>query len=257
MTILDKIVKTKIKEVQILKEKEKLDFINPIVTLKTHSFKKVLSQEGLSMIAEVKRRSPSAGVIAEHFHPVEIARAYEKCNARAISVLTDEDYFGGHNAYLKDIRKSIHLPVLRKDFIIDPIQIIEAKRIGTNAILLIAAILDLKELKLFIKLSKELHMDCLIEVHNASELSKVLKTDAEIIGINNRDLKTFKVDLETSIKLIKKIPDNKIKISESGIKTPEDLQMLKEAGFDGVLIGESLMRMSQSEKELKELLQCL
>lgn len=257
MTILDKIVKTKKEEVQILKEKERLDFMNPILTTKTRSFRKVLSQEGLSIIAEVKRKSPSAGVISDHFNPVEIARAYERCSAKAISVLTDTDYFGGDNTFLKDIRKSIHLPVLRKDFIIDPIQIMEARRIGASAILLIAAILDLKQLKSFLKLAKELRMDCLVEVHNLAELNKVLKTDAEIIGINNRDLKSFKVDLETSLKLIKKIPDGKIKISESGIQTPDDLKVLKEAGFDGALIGESLMRMSQSEKQLKEILQCL
>lgn len=257
MTILDKIVKTKKEEVRILKEREQLDFVNPILTTKVRSFKKMLCQDGLSIIAEVKRKSPSAGIIAERFIPIDIATSYERCHAKAISVLTDEVYFGGQNTYLKDIRKTISLPVLRKDFVIDPIQIEEASRIGSNAILLIAAILDLKQLRSFLKLAKELRMDCLVEVHNEEELKKVLKTDAEIIGINNRNLKTFKVDLETSFNLISKIPDDKIKISESGVKTPEDLKKLKDAGFHSVLIGESLMKMSQSEYKLREMLQCL
>lgn len=257
MTILDEIVKTKKREVKILKESEGLDFVNPILTRKVRSFKKILSQDGLSIIAEVKQKSPSAGIITDQFMPIDIATAYERCRAKAISVLTDEVYFGGKNTYLKNIRKNISLPVLRKDFIIDRIQIDEAKRIGSNAILLIASILDLKQLKAFLKRSKELRMDCLVEVHNAKELDMVLKTDAEIIGINNRDLKSFKVDLETSLNLVSKIPKDKIKVSESGIKTPEDLQRLKKAGFEGVLIGESLMKMTQSEYKLREMLQCL
>ncbi len=257
MTILDKIVKTKQNEVRILKARERMDFLNPVLTTKVASFTKQLRQDRLSLIAEVKRKSPSAGVITTPFAPVDIASSYEKCGARAISVLTDETYFGGSNQFLKDIRKSISLPVLRKDFIIDAIQIKEASRIGANAILLIAAILNLKQLKSFLKIAKELRMDCLVEVHNENELKQVLKTDAEIIGINNRDLKTFQVNLDTSIKLIKKIPSEKIIISESGISQSEDLLKLKEAGFDGVLIGESLMRISDSEHQLRKMIQCL
>lgn len=206
------------------------------------SFKSALSVSGLSVIAEVKKASPSAGIIDPIFDYMSIAVAYEKGGAAAISVLTDEEYFKGHLDYLIQIKSKVGIPILRKDFIIDPIQIYEAKASGADAFLLIAAILTETEIQEFYTLGKSLGLDVLTEVHDKEELDKVLKTDCDIIGINNRNLRDFTVDLYLTSKLTKYIPNDKIIVGESGIKTVADAHLLAKGGSDAVLCGECLVR---------------
>lgn len=218
-----------------------------------HGFKEKLQKEGLSVIAEVKKASPSKGVIAEDFRPVETAIAYEKAGAAAISCLTEEYYFKGGSKYFADIRAKVEIPMLRKDFIIDAYQIYEAKVLGADAVLLIAAILEEEKLKEFYQLGKKLGMDCLVEVHNEEELRKVVACGCDIIGINNRNLKTFDVDLNTTSKLADKIPYEAVLVSESGMKNKEDLLNVRNQGADGVLIGETFMRSGNIDGTMKEL----
>ncbi|HHT9130844.1 MAG TPA: indole-3-glycerol phosphate synthase TrpC, partial [Candidatus Brocadiaceae bacterium] len=206
------------------------------------------------IIAEIKKASPSLGVIRTDFNHVEIARLYESSGAAAISVLTDEKFFQGKLSYLTDVKKSVSLPILRKDFIIDPYQIYEARSAGADAILLIAALLSKEEIQRFLELARELGMDCLVEVHSELELEKVLQTSANIIGINNRDLATFKIDLETTLLLKPMIPSGKIVVSESGIKSREDIVKLIKKGVDAVLVGETLMKSTNISTKLHELL---
>jgi indole-3-glycerol phosphate synthase len=206
------------------------------------SFKEALSQPGLSVIAEVKKASPSAGVIDPIFDYKTIAKAYESGEAAAISVLTDEEYFKGHLNYLIEIKSIVKIPILRKDFIIDPIQIYEAKAAGADAFLLIAAILTTEEIQALYTLGKSLGLDVLTEVHDKAELDKVLQTDCDIIGINNRNLRDFTVDLQLTSKLAKYIPAGKIIVGESGIKKPGDAHFLAKSGSDAVLCGECLIR---------------
>lgn len=207
-----------------------------------HRFYNALKKENLSVIAEVKKASPSKSVIKADFNPVEIAEAYEKAGADAISCLTEEHYFMGSSRYLENIRKEINLPILRKDFIFDEYQIYEARCIGADAILLISAILDTDTMIKFKNIADSLCLDCLFEIHNEEELKKILPANPEIIGINNRNLKTFEVDLKHTAELSAKIPLDCIKISESGIKDNNDMKSVRSYGADAVLIGETLMR---------------
>ena len=197
----------------------------------------------IGLIAEVKKASPSKGLIREDFHPVELARGYEAAGADCLSVLTDREFFRGANEYLTRIREAVGLPLLRKDFTIDPLQIYEARLIGADAILLIAAILKPDELKSFHGLAKDLGMDVLVEVHDRREMETVLELGlAELVGINNRDLRTFVTDLKTTEELAGLAPDHATLVSESGIMSPEDLERVRSAGADAVLIGEHFMR---------------
>ena len=198
------------------------------------SFKDVLKKDRLGVICEVKKASPSKGLIREDFHPVEIAKEYEAAGADAISCLTEEFYF--------DIRRSVNIPIIRKDFIFDEYQIQEAKVIGANAVLLIAAMLTERQMKDFQELAHTLGLQCLVEVHNQSELEKVLTFSPDIIGINNRNLKTFKVDLNTTEKIRNNVPCETILVSESGIRNNADMKKIRSLGADAVLIGETLMR---------------
>ncbi len=238
--ILDKIVAKK-RENLVLKnyepEKIKSDAKN---APNRASFYDAMAKEGLSIIGEVKKASPSKGIIVERFDPIAIANQYAKC-VDAISVLTEEHFFHGSPDYLRKISRKIALPLLRKDFIIDEVQIYEAKILGASAVLLIAAILEDDKLAEYIDTVYELGMDALVEVHTEEELNRVLATNAKIIGINNRNLKDFSVDLNTTVKLAKLIPDDKLVIGESGINTEEDIKILKES-VDGILVGESFMR---------------
>lgn len=223
------------------------------------SFKKALEQCRLNnktaLIAEVKKASPSKGLIREDFMPVEIAKAYEKSGATAISVLTDRQFFQGAIEYLKDVKKEVKIPVLRKDFIIDPFQIYQTRLMGADIILLIASALEFSVLKDFYQLAKELQLDVLLEVHNEEEFEQALEIDADIIGINNRNLKTFEVSLDATVNLIKNRElNNKFIISESGITKNSDIIYLKNNGVAGVLVGESLMRNENIEKAVVELL---
>lgn len=217
------------------------------------SFKNAIKKDNLSVICEVKKASPSKGLIRPDFHPVEIAKEYEKAGANAISCLTEEFYFKGSSKYLSAIRKEVSIPILRKDFIFDDYQIYEAKAIGANAILLIAAILSTDQMIEFQELAHTLNLQCLVEVHNQEELEKVLKFTPDIIGINNRNLKTFEVDLNTTEKVRKNVPRETILISESGIKGNTDMKTVRELGADAVLIGETLMRSNDITATLHDL----
>ncbi len=218
------------------------------------NFKEALmSTDELSIIAEIKKASPSKGVIREDFDVLSIAEIYDRNNVNAISVLTEDKFFQGRDEYLSIIKKQTKVPILRKDFIIDPYQIYQSKLLGSDAILLIAAILSEKELNKFQYIAQEIGLQCLVEVHNKKELEVILSTQADIIGINNRNLHSFETKLEITEKLIEMIPSDKTVISESGIKTREDMEYLKNLGVNGVLIGESLMRCNSIIDKLKEL----
>ena len=220
------------------------------------SFSEILNNNtGIALIAEIKKASPSKGLIREIFNPVEIAKSYEKAGAKAISVLTDEKYFQGSIEYLQEVRKVVDLPVLRKDFIIDPFQIYQTRLMGADLILLIASALTEKKLKDFYQLSVDLGLEVLLEVHNQKELDLAHEIGATIIGINNRNLDTFEVSLDNTINLIKSNKrENSFYISESGIHSYLDVLQLQNAGVSGVLVGESLMVQENIEKAVHELL---
>lgn len=196
----------------------------------------------MGLIAEVKKASPSAGIIKSDFDPLRIAQRYESAGANCLSVLTDEHFFQGHLDYLKQIRRSVSLPVLRKDFIIDRYQVFEARVAGADAILLIAECLTDCELRDLYFYASELGLECLIEVYEPDNLERVLKLDPPLVGVNNRDLRSFNVDLNQTIALSAKVPVSTLLVSESGIKTREDVERLKACGCGAILVGETLMR---------------
>lgn len=210
--------------------------------------------EALGLIAEVKKASPSAGVIAENFDPVAIARAYEDAGAHAVSVLTDEQFFQGSLAYMTKVREAISLPVLRKDFIIHDAQIYEASVAGADAILLIVAALEQEQLASLYKTAELCQLDVLVEVHTQEELERALDIGAKLIGINNRNLTTFTVDLKATEEISEEVPEGVILVSESGLKTREDTQRVFAAGCNAILVGESLMRTGDIAGQVKELL---
>ena len=220
----------------------------------SRDFKAALDAEGLSLIAEIKKASPSAGVIRADFVPADIARAYERGGARALSVLTDKCYFNGSLDDLKAAREAVALPVLRKDFVLDEAQLYEARAAGADAVLLIARLLGQEELCGFVRVARSRGMATLVEAHEKRELAKALRSDTEIVGVNNRDLATFQVDLETTLRLADDVPEDMILVSESGIRTREDLGKLKDAGVDAVLVGELFMRAEDVEAEVRGML---
>jgi len=199
-------------------------------------------EEKLALIAEVKKASPSAGVIVESFEPVAIAKNYARAGVEAISVLTDERFFQGHLDYLQLIREAVAQPLLRKDFIIDSLQITEAAAAGADAILLIVAALEQDQLIALLETAAAYQLDALVEVHTFHELDRALETEARVIGINNRNLATFQIDLGVTERLSEEVPEEIVLVSESGIRTAEDLARIKACGVDAVLIGEALMR---------------
>jgi indole-3-glycerol phosphate synthase len=215
------------------------------------NFKAALKRPAI--IAEIKKASPSKGVLCEHFDPAEIARQYQAGGASALSVLTDRDFFQGSLADLESARAATRLPVLRKDFTISDFHVIEAAAHGADAILLIAAILDAKELRRFRELAATFQMAAIVEVHDAEELESALESGAEIIGVNNRDLNTFGVNLSNSEHLSQQIPAGITKIAESGIHSAEDVRQLMRAGFDAFLVGERLMKSADPAAALREL----
>jgi len=243
--ILDQILASKRKEIEerikaVPLEEVKLRLAQaPAV----RDFKQAISRPGkINLIAEIKKASPSAGVLRADFQPAEIARAYEAAGASAISVLTDEEFFQGSLAHLKEAKDAVSLPILAKDFFIDEYQIYQARSFGADAFLVIARTLSREKIKAFLKIGQGLGMAALVEVHDEEDLAKALASGAEIIGINNRDLATFKVDLEVTLRLRPLIPQDKIVVSESGIKSREDVKSLAQAGVNAVLIGEALLR---------------
>lgn len=253
--ILDELAKSSRIRVLAKKEKISLESIKEqaLNMKKTEDFpfEKALKKEGLSIIAEVKKASPSKGIIAADFPYLEIAKEYEESGANAISCLTEPEYFKGSDKYLEEIAKRVKIPVLRKDFTVDPYMIYEAKILGASAILLIAAILSDEELKEYYEIADSLGLSALFEAHDEEEVKRCLALGSRIVGVNNRNLKDFTVDINNSIRLRELIPDDVIYVSESGIKTPEDLKILRENGTDAVLIGEMFMR-SENKKELIE-----
>ena len=242
---LDEIIAYKREEIQpLLPVAEKLRYA-AAERNEVRSFEAALRQEepgALGLIAEVKKASPSAGTIAADFDPIAVAKQYNAAGVSAISVLTDEKYFQGTLQYLAQIRQVVDVPVLRKDFIVHEAQIFEAVIAGADAILLIVAALTQDELKHLLEVAFTYQLDVLVEVHDREELDRALTTDARIIGVNNRNLRTFEVDLHTTERLSEEVPEDIILVSESGIKTPEEAGQVLEWGADAILVGESLMR---------------
>ena len=263
--ILDKIIKAKVLRLAELKgavspedieakarrlPPPALDFLAALSAPKTSAS----GGAGIHVIAEVKKASPSRGVLRDDFKPLDIAKAYQSAGASALSVLTEEDHFQGHDRYLRDISRNVALPTLRKDFIVDPYQIFEAKVLGASAFLLIVACLKPKQLKDMVALGAELNLTPLVEAHTEDEVKIAVDAGSPIIGINNRDLKTFHTSLETTYKLRPLIPAGTPVVSESGIFKKEDLKALAEAKVQAALIGESLIKQKDVAAALKELL---
>jgi indole-3-glycerol phosphate synthase len=212
-----------------------------------------LRQNPPAIIAEIKKASPSKGIIAEDFDPPRMAQAYHAGGAAALSVLTDAQFFRGSLADLQAARAKVNLPVLRKDFTIDPFHVVEAAAHGADAILLIAAILSERELRDLRELAGRYRMTALVEVHDGVELHVAIASGARVIGVNNRDLRTFRVSLETSLQLAERIPDQAVRVAESGIRSREDVARLSEAGYHAFLVGEHLMRSADPAEELRAL----
>ena len=237
------------RKVQILLHPEQ----QSITSRTPHSFYQALKKEGMSYICEVKKASPSKGLIAPAFPYLEIAKEYQEAGAAAISCLTEPFYFQGSDRYLQEITAAVDIPVLRKDFTVDEYMIFQAAAYGAAAVLLICAILNDEQLKEYRELAEELGMDALVEAHDEEEAERALKSGARMIGVNNRDLKTFQVDMQNSIRLRKLAPENVVFVSESGIKTSDDIQKLYDNQVDAVLIGETLMRSQDKKAALEEL----
>lgn len=216
-------------------------------------FRDNLAKPGISFICEVKKASPSKGLIAPDFPYLDIAKEYKAAGAVAISCLTEPFYFQGSDQYLWEIASEVDIPVLRKDFVIDDYMILQAAAYGAAAVLLICALLDDTQLREYREMAEDLGMDALVEAHDAQEVERALKSGARIIGVNNRDLKTFEVDMENSIRLRKLAPENVIFVSESGIRTADDIKKLHDNQIEAVLIGETLMRSKDKKAALEEL----
>ena len=265
--ILDRIVATKRLEVirdqqqiSLAQQRSKAESNNQNGSLKPRGFVAAIERKIASgkpaVISEIKKASPSKGILREHFHPAEIAQSYATNGAACLSVLTDTDYFQGANAYLEAARTACTIPVLRKDFMIDPYQVYEARAIGADAILLIAAALDLNQMKELELCASELNLDVLVEVHDAEELESALELKTPLLGINNRNLKTFEVSLQTTISLLPLIPKGKIVITESGILNIENIQLMQDHDVHGFLVGETFKRAPDPGEALNALFKC-
>lgn len=255
--MLDEIVEKTKERVEMEKSIISLDDLKNEVSLMEINddfpFKKALSGDDIAIIAEVKKASPSKGLIAEDFDYLEIAKEYEQAGASAISVLTEPYFFMGSDDYLKEIAEAVSIPVLRKDFVVDEYMIWQAKALGASAILLIVSILDIVQLKKYLDLAHQLGLSAIVEAHDGNEIMRAMTVGAEIIGVNNRNLNDFTVDIENSINLRRCVGNDVIFISESGIKTAEDVTRLKENDVDAVLIGETLMKSDDKKSMISEL----
>ena len=255
--ILDKLADSARNRVERLKIEKPLEQVKAEAlacdTATGFPFEKALAAAGISFICEVKKASPSKGVIAQDFPYLDIAKEYEKSGASAISVLTEPEYFLGSDEYLKEIAEAVAIPVLRKDFTVDAYQIYEAKVLGASAVLLICAILDDEQLTEYLQIAHRLGLSALVEAHDEEEVRRAVKAGARIIGVNNRDLRTFTVDIKNSVNLGDQIPEGTIYVSESGITTAEDVGVLYRNGTNAVLIGETLMRSPDKKAMLQEL----
>lgn len=252
--ILDKLVLSTQKRLENIKKEICLEQIKEAALKKTKLkdeflFEHILKKNTFSYICEVKKASPSKGIIANHFPYLEIAIQYEEADASAISVLTEPEYFKGSNEHLTEISNNVSIPILRKDFTIDEYQIYEAKAIGADAILLICSILNENLINKYINICDKLGLSALVEVHNKDEIKCAINSGARIIGVNNRDLNTFNIDINNCIQLRRYVPEHILFIAESGIQTKEHIDIIKSYSINGVLIGESLMR-SENKKEM-------
>lgn len=254
--ILDKLVQsTKIRVEQEKKERP-LEIVkeNALALPKGNfEFEKAIGKGSISFICEVKKASPSKGIIAENFPYVQIAKDYEQAGADCISVLTEPEYFKGDKVYLKEISENVDIPLIRKDFVIDEYMIYDAKIHGASCVLLICSILDEETIRAYIKICDTLGLSALVEAHDEEEISMAIRAGARMIGVNNRDLKTFTVDISNSERLRKLVPDNILFVAESGIKTSGDIKRLSDANVNGVLIGETFMRADNKKEMLDEL----
>ncbi|MCP4537944.1 MAG: indole-3-glycerol phosphate synthase TrpC [Chloroflexi bacterium] len=255
-TILDTIMHRKRDEVAQLKLACPIEAVQDETTLAPppRDFASALRAPGVSLIAEAKKASPSKGLIREDFDAVALAREYEAHGAAAISVLTDEHFFQGSIDYLRAARRNVGLPVLRKDFVLDPYQVYEARAAGADAVLLIVAALSDDELKALHRLVQQLDMTALVEVHDEVELERALKIEPRVVGVNNRDLRTFEVDLETTARLRAFIPADVVLVAESGVHTPADVARLAGIGADAMLVGESLVRATDVGGKVRQLI---
>jgi indole-3-glycerol phosphate synthase len=262
--ILEKIVATKkieiernLKQLSLANQRDQAESNNQDAKLKPRGFIRSVEQKitsgKASVITEIKKASPSKGILRENFIPSEIAQSYEKHGAACLSVLTDVDYFQGCNDYLQQARAACSIPVLRKDFTIDPYQIYEARAIGADAILLIVACLELNQMKELESCAHELGLDVLVEVHNAEELDQALELNTPLLGINNRNLKTFEVTLQTTLSLLSSVPSNKTLVTESGILNRADVQLMRDNKVNAFLVGEAFMRSPNPGAALSDL----
>ena len=262
--ILEKIVATK--KIEIAQNLQKLSLANQQEMAKANNQDALLKPRGFirsingkiaagkaGVITEIKKASPSKGILREHFLPAQIAQSYEKHGAACLSVLTDVEYFQGCNEYLQEARAACSIPVLRKDFTIDPYQVYEARAIGADAILLIVACLELNQMKELEACAHELGLDVLVEVHDAAELDQALELKTPLLGINNRNLKTFEVTLQTTISLLPKVPQNKTLVTESGILSRDDVQLMRDHQVNAFLVGEAFMRSADPGAALSEI----
>lgn len=252
MSILENIVRAKKKEIKSLKERVSVSSLEkfPLYDMERPSFAERLSEPGPSIIAEFKRKSPSKGQFIEDADLAGIVSGYEKAGASAVSILTDS-HFDGRKEDISTIAGKISIPILRKDFIVDEIQIVEARAIGASAILLIAAILSKEEIKNLKRIANELKLDVLLEIHDWQELSRI-PDDLELIGINNRDLRSFEVDIERSVKMAEELPAHMVKVSESGLSSADTVFDLYEKGFQAFLMGENFMKMKDPAKAAQQ-----
>ncbi|NPU86236.1 MAG: indole-3-glycerol phosphate synthase TrpC [Syntrophaceae bacterium] len=254
--ILDRIVEVKKREVALAKARTPLEVLERSLhgAPPVRDFREALRRNPCAIIAEIKRASPSKGRLCEDFRPREIAAAYESGGAAALSVLTDETFFEGAGVHLAEVRREAGLPVLRKDFVIDEYQIVEARLLGADAVLLIARILEEDRLREYVSRASSLGMSALVEVHGGGELDLALRAGAVLVGINNRDLDTFRTDLTTTLELAPRVPAGMTVVSESGIQTRDDIERLLAAGVHAFLIGEALMKAPDPTMKLKELM---
>jgi len=253
LDILQEIAERTNERIAMQKKKQPLKQVIELVqgTCSNHfTFEDALKADDIALICEIKKASPSKGIISEDFPYVLIAKEYEAAGAAAISVLTEPFYFKGHDAYLREIANEVSIPLLRKDFTVDSYMIYEAKLLGASAVLLICTLLDFDTLGEYIAIAHSIGLSALVEVHNEEEVATALKAGARIIGVNNRNLKTFEVNMTLSETLKKLVPPDIIFVSESGIKTPEDVAKMREIGADAVLIGEAIMGSKDKHREI-------
>ncbi len=255
MTVLDRILAHKAEELAYRRRNRPLSEVRAAAesAAPTRGFAEAVKRREPAVIAELKRASPSKGVIREHFHPAAIAASYEAAGAACLSVLTDEAFFRGCDEHLAQAKAATRLPALRKDFLIDEYQVFEARELGADCILLIAAALDPDRIASFNELAGNLGLDALVEVHDARELDRVLRTAPALLGINNRDLRTFDTSLDTTLSLLADVPDGTTVVTESGIRTRDDVRRMRDAGVEAFLVGEAFMRANDPGNALREL----